>query len=86
MSKKGLCVLGWSLGVVLCVLWLGALRANFDFESESMECGIITQAASTQFLGDLKPLFCDEVCDLKVHDTKPVLCVFTVLVKMRQSV
>lgn len=79
MSKKGLCVFGWSLGLVLCVLWLGALRANFDhfdFESENMGCGIRTQASSPQFLGDLKPVFCDEVFDLKVHETKPVLCVF----------
>ena len=61
MSKKGLCVFGWSLGLVLCVLWLGALRANFDhfdFESENMGCGIRTQASSPQFLGDLKPVLC----------------------------
>lgn len=76
MSKKGLCVFGWSLGGVLCVLWLGALRATFDFESESMECGIITHAASPQFLGDLKPVFCDKVFDPKVCATEPVLCVF----------
>ena len=76
MSKKGLCVFGWSLGFVLCVLWLGALRAHFDFESEHTGCSIITQAASPQFLGDLKPLLCDKIFDPKVRATEPVLCVF----------
>ena len=41
-----------------------------------MECGIITHAASPQFLGDLKPLLCDKIFDLKVRATEPVLCVF----------
>ncbi|MGB0919298.1 MAG: hypothetical protein ACPGUZ_02110 [Holosporaceae bacterium] len=76
MSKKGLCVFGWSLGVVLCVLWLGALRAHFDFESENTGYSIITHAASPQFLGDIKPLLCDKIFDPKVRATEPILCVF----------
>ncbi|MGB1230559.1 MAG: hypothetical protein ACPG7U_05300 [Holosporaceae bacterium] len=74
MSKKDLCVFGWSLGGVLCVLWLGALRAHPDFESGNTGCSIITHAASSQFLGDLKPVLCDKVFDPKA--TEPTLCVF----------
>ncbi|MEH0002414.1 MAG: hypothetical protein V6Z78_02440 [Holosporaceae bacterium] len=76
MPKKGLCVFGWSLGGVLCVLWLGALRAHPDFESENTGCSIITHVPSPQFLGDLKPLLCDKIFDPKVRATGPVLCVF----------